>query len=202
MKWNWAWFSFSRHNDQKTFLVWVNEEDHLRVISMQKGGNMKEVFRRFCTGLQKVMHWNIHTTTIWCLFFRGLLRTQWHKSNYTLIIMHCLFHSPPHRPDWGDLQEAQPRLHVERASGLHPDLPLQPGNRPARWRARQAAKARHTRQVRGDPAHAASEKEGQRKKKTKKKKKKKKELSSIIRRTPERFGYKITVAWGKVNSKK
>lgn len=43
-----------RHNDNKTFLVWVNEEDHLRVISMQKGGNMKEVFRRFCVGLQKV----------------------------------------------------------------------------------------------------------------------------------------------------
>ena len=38
----------------KTFLVWVNEEDHLRVISMQQGGNMKEVFNRFCTGLTKV----------------------------------------------------------------------------------------------------------------------------------------------------
>lgn len=45
-----------RHNDNKTFLVWVNEEDHLRVISMQKGGNMKEVFRRFCVGLQRVRH--------------------------------------------------------------------------------------------------------------------------------------------------
>lgn len=32
----------------------MNEEDHLRVISMQKGGNMKEVFERFCTGLTKV----------------------------------------------------------------------------------------------------------------------------------------------------
>ncbi|XP_006627667.1 creatine kinase, muscle a [Lepisosteus oculatus] len=42
------------HNNDKTFLVWVNEEDHLRVISMQKGGNMKEVFRRFCVGLQKI----------------------------------------------------------------------------------------------------------------------------------------------------
>uniref|UniRef100_A0A8C5GD15 creatine kinase n=1 Tax=Gouania willdenowi TaxID=441366 RepID=A0A8C5GD15_GOUWI len=42
------------HNENKTFLVWVNEEDHLRVISMQKGGNMKEVFRRFCVGLQKI----------------------------------------------------------------------------------------------------------------------------------------------------
>ncbi|NWT61881.1 KCRB kinase, partial [Erythrocercus mccallii] len=42
------------HNDNKTFLVWINEEDHLRVISMQKGGNMKEVFQRFCTGLTKI----------------------------------------------------------------------------------------------------------------------------------------------------
>ncbi|XP_041092311.1 creatine kinase M-type [Polyodon spathula] len=42
------------HNVNKTFLVWVNEEDHLRVISMEKGGNMKEVFRRFCVGLQKI----------------------------------------------------------------------------------------------------------------------------------------------------
>ncbi|KAG9336594.1 hypothetical protein JZ751_002941, partial [Albula glossodonta] len=42
------------HNDKKTFLVWVNEEDHLRVISMQKGGNMREVFTRFCTGLTQI----------------------------------------------------------------------------------------------------------------------------------------------------
>jgi len=42
------------HNDQKSFLVWINEEDHTRIISMQKGGNMREVFRRFCEGIQKV----------------------------------------------------------------------------------------------------------------------------------------------------
>ena len=41
------------HNDEKNFLIWVNEEDHTRVISMQKGGNMKEVFTRFCNGLKK-----------------------------------------------------------------------------------------------------------------------------------------------------
>jgi arginine kinase len=34
------------HNDAKTFLVWCNEEDHLRIISMQMGGNLGEVFRR------------------------------------------------------------------------------------------------------------------------------------------------------------
>nr|XP_055195626.1 creatine kinase B-type-like [Nyctereutes procyonoides] len=42
------------HNDNKTFLVWINEEDHLQVISMQKGGNMKEVFARFCNGLTQI----------------------------------------------------------------------------------------------------------------------------------------------------
>ena len=43
------------HNNKKNFLVWVNEEDHMRIISMQKGGNMKEVFQRFCVGLQQVL---------------------------------------------------------------------------------------------------------------------------------------------------
>ncbi|XP_070571030.1 creatine kinase M-type-like [Ptychodera flava] len=42
------------HNDNKTFLVWVNEEDHTRVISMQKGGDMKAVFTRFCKGLGEI----------------------------------------------------------------------------------------------------------------------------------------------------
>lgn len=42
------------HNNEKNFLVWVNEEDHTRVISMQKGGNMREVFDRFCNGLKLV----------------------------------------------------------------------------------------------------------------------------------------------------
>ncbi|XP_070559688.1 creatine kinase, flagellar-like isoform X2 [Ptychodera flava] len=42
------------HNEEKNFLVWINEEDHTRVISMQKDGNMKEVFARFCDGLNKV----------------------------------------------------------------------------------------------------------------------------------------------------
>merc|ERR1719163_1419875 len=36
------------HNNDKTFLVWVNEEDQLRIISMQKGAGIKEVFDRLC----------------------------------------------------------------------------------------------------------------------------------------------------------
>nr|XP_058915397.1 creatine kinase U-type, mitochondrial isoform X2 [Kogia breviceps] len=42
------------HNNEKSFLIWVNEEDHTRVISMEKGGNMKKVFERFCRGLKEV----------------------------------------------------------------------------------------------------------------------------------------------------
>ena len=29
------------HNDNKTFLIWVNEEDQLRIISMQPGSNIR-----------------------------------------------------------------------------------------------------------------------------------------------------------------
>ena len=42
------------HNDAKTFLVWVNEEDQLRVISMQKGSNIRQVFERLMTALEKL----------------------------------------------------------------------------------------------------------------------------------------------------
>lgn len=42
------------HNDAKTFLIWVNEEDHLRIISMQMGGNLKEVFGRLVKGVSKM----------------------------------------------------------------------------------------------------------------------------------------------------
>uniref|UniRef100_A0A8C4Q1E9 creatine kinase n=1 Tax=Eptatretus burgeri TaxID=7764 RepID=A0A8C4Q1E9_EPTBU len=56
------------HNHKKTFLVWVNEEDHIRLISMEKGGNMQKVFERFCHGLkERLIHkqgkefmWNEH----------------------------------------------------------------------------------------------------------------------------------------------
>lgn len=39
------------HNAKKTFLIWVNEEDQIRVISMQQGGNVKEVFARWARGV-------------------------------------------------------------------------------------------------------------------------------------------------------
>jgi len=42
------------HNEAKNFLVWINEEDHTRMISMEKGGDMASVFKRFCDGINKV----------------------------------------------------------------------------------------------------------------------------------------------------
>jgi len=42
------------HNDDKTFLVWVNEEDQLRIISMQMGGDIKEVFTRLSSAIKSI----------------------------------------------------------------------------------------------------------------------------------------------------
>ncbi|XP_055328792.1 arginine kinase Lit v 2.0101-like [Paramacrobiotus metropolitanus] len=42
------------HNKDKTFLVWVNEEDHLRIISMQKGGDLMAVYKRLIQGVNEI----------------------------------------------------------------------------------------------------------------------------------------------------
>merc|ERR1712149_47142 len=42
------------HNKDKTFLTWVNEEDQLRIISMQKGGDVRAVFDRLARGIKAV----------------------------------------------------------------------------------------------------------------------------------------------------
>lgn len=42
------------HNDNKTFLVWCNEEDHLRIISMQMGGDLGEVYRRLVGAVNEI----------------------------------------------------------------------------------------------------------------------------------------------------
>lgn len=46
------------HNDQLTFLVWVNEEDQLRIISMENGSDIKNVFERLsraCSHIEKTI---------------------------------------------------------------------------------------------------------------------------------------------------
>merc|ERR1711990_850536 len=42
------------HNNAKTFLVWVNEEDQLRIISMQMGSNIRQVFSRLSRAAGKI----------------------------------------------------------------------------------------------------------------------------------------------------
>ena len=41
-------------NDAKNTLVWVNEEDHTRIIAMEFGGNIQNVFARFSRTLGKI----------------------------------------------------------------------------------------------------------------------------------------------------
>ena len=42
------------HNKEKTFLVWVNEEDQLRIISMQKGADIGAVFKRLSVAAAEI----------------------------------------------------------------------------------------------------------------------------------------------------
>jgi len=42
------------HNADKSFLVWVNEEDQLRIISMNKGGDVTGVFSKLARGIKAV----------------------------------------------------------------------------------------------------------------------------------------------------
>lgn len=42
------------HNKDKTFLLWINEGDHIRIISMQPGGDVSEVFNRLARGVTAI----------------------------------------------------------------------------------------------------------------------------------------------------
>ena len=55
-------------NKAKNFIVWVNEEDHIRIISMQKGASLKQVWGR----LVKV---NKYFLKLWFFFhdFNGFI---------------------------------------------------------------------------------------------------------------------------------
>merc|ERR1712050_224489 len=46
------------HNEAENFFIWVNEEDQMRIVSMQKGASVVEIFKRFAAateGIQKVL---------------------------------------------------------------------------------------------------------------------------------------------------
>lgn len=42
------------HSEDRKFLVWVNEEDELRIISMQQGGGLREVFCRLVASIAAI----------------------------------------------------------------------------------------------------------------------------------------------------
>jgi creatine kinase len=42
------------HNDAQNFFVWVNEEDQMRIVSMEKGDNIAAIFKRFCDATKGV----------------------------------------------------------------------------------------------------------------------------------------------------
>lgn len=42
------------HNDAENFFVWVNEEDQMRIVSMEKGDNIRAIFQRFCDACEAV----------------------------------------------------------------------------------------------------------------------------------------------------
>jgi len=42
------------HNKEKTLFIWLNEEDHMRIVSMQKGDDVREVTARFIRACDKV----------------------------------------------------------------------------------------------------------------------------------------------------
>merc|ERR1712137_1139286 len=42
------------HNPEKTFVNWVNEGDHIRIISMEYGGDVKAVFSRLAAGAKEI----------------------------------------------------------------------------------------------------------------------------------------------------
>lgn len=41
-------------NQNKTFLVWICEEDHLRIMCMQPGGNVGEVYKRLVNAVTEI----------------------------------------------------------------------------------------------------------------------------------------------------
>lgn len=41
-------------SDDQKFMVWINEEDHMRIISMDQNGNISEIFNRLGRGLNMV----------------------------------------------------------------------------------------------------------------------------------------------------
>uniref|UniRef100_A0A8C7WGS2 creatine kinase n=1 Tax=Oncorhynchus mykiss TaxID=8022 RepID=A0A8C7WGS2_ONCMY len=75
-----------------SFFVWMNE-DHLRVISVEKGGNMKEVFRCFCVGLRRVCT-GTQTILTWHKNTPNTMEAQGHNYKNINLARICIFLVP------------------------------------------------------------------------------------------------------------
>ena len=42
------------HSEAKDFILWINEGDHMRIISMEQGGDVKRVFERLGRGIDAI----------------------------------------------------------------------------------------------------------------------------------------------------
>jgi protein-arginine kinase len=50
----WPWGRGIFVSKDEKFLLWINEGDHLRIISMEKGGDTKSVFDRLGRGVKAI----------------------------------------------------------------------------------------------------------------------------------------------------
>jgi len=110
------------HNKNKTFLVWVNEEDHLRIISMQQGGNVGAVLDRLIRGvklIEKIASFSRDDRLGWLTFCPTNLGTTVRAS------VHVAIPKVSARPDFKKLCEdmkLQPRgihgEHTETTGGV------------------------------------------------------------------------------------
>ena len=41
-------------NRPQNLFVWVNEEDHMRIVSMEKGDNVRQIIERFAMATQQI----------------------------------------------------------------------------------------------------------------------------------------------------
>nr|AJW60778.1 arginine kinase [Haliotis diversicolor supertexta] len=100
-------------NTAKNFLVWVNEEDHLRLISMQKGGDLAAVYKRLVMAIK--------TMTASGLSFakrQGLGYLTFCPSNLGTALRASVHMKVPNLAAQPDFKEFCDKYHIQ-ARGIH-----------------------------------------------------------------------------------
>jgi len=103
------------HNKNKTFLVWVNEEDHLRIISMEPGGDVGRVLDRLIRGvkiIEKQAPFSRHDRLGWLTFCPTNLGTTVRAS------VHIKIPKTSARPDFKKLCDEM-KLQIRGIHGEH-----------------------------------------------------------------------------------